>query len=258
MPVLEGALLGFSAHRHSLEGTCWFILHNFKGCHCWVSAWAVPAILSLQCWLLPLPRSLRYQGLWEALQGSFLEQLQWFRRGCWLTAHISKAGVDGTKLYLNLLRLSCSGWNIFLWWRRGLIDYSLFLNLGALEQGAERKRWEWTGVQEDFYPPQCMKWWFWDGSSPAGEAHTRHLSSCNNSEAGKGTKHSPNRLKNYNYLLGQCLSPRIDTGMYFELQDSLLSQAWVIPISRARCRMLQSELQPPALWCSQHSEIRSL
>lgn len=146
MPVLEGALLGFSARRHSLEGTCWFILHNFKGCHCWVSAWAVPAILSLQCWLLPLPRSLRYQGLWEALQGSFLEQLQWFRRGCWLTAHISKAGVDGTKLYLNLLQLSCSGWNIFLWWRRGLIDYSLFLNLGALEQGAERKRWEWTGV----------------------------------------------------------------------------------------------------------------
>lgn len=65
--------------------------------------------------------------------------LQWFRRGCWLTAHVSKAGVDDTKLYLNLLQLSCSGWNIFLRWRRGLIDYSLFLNLDTLEQGVERK-----------------------------------------------------------------------------------------------------------------------
>lgn len=47
--------------------------------------------------------------------------------------------MDGTKLYLNLFQLSCSGWNIFLWWRRGLIDYSLFFNLDTLEEGVERK-----------------------------------------------------------------------------------------------------------------------
>ena len=68
-------------------------------------------------------------------------QLRWFRRG-WLTHSSDLQSWSGwhETVFKSFSALLCPGWNTsFLWWGCGLIVYSLFFNLDALEQAVERK-----------------------------------------------------------------------------------------------------------------------
>lgn len=83
------------------------------------------------------------RGCWKNYRAWYQRTLwsQWFRRGRLTHSSDSQSWSGRHKtVFKSFSALVCSGWNIsLLWWRRGLIVYSLFLNFDALEQGVERK-----------------------------------------------------------------------------------------------------------------------